>query len=171
MTRRSLCSALFFAVATAAGCNSKADDVCENVAACENGGSSEQVQSCQDEAKVLRAEADAGGCSGAYDGYYACADSKFTCEGATASFPGCDGERATLDACLARGAATNACGELARKTSACHTIDGGASAPLSACTAARACAARCYLDRVADPCAPRPDELSASASCTQSCPR
>jgi len=152
-------------------CASKADSVCENVAACENGGSSEQVQSCQDEAKILKSEAQAGGCGGAYDDYYACADEHFQCNGATASFPGCAADRAAFDECLAQNIATNACGELERRTATCHTVDAGSLTPRPACTAERACAARCYLDSVADPCAPRFDELSASASCAQRCPR
>jgi hypothetical protein len=156
----------------AAACSSNADTVCENVAACEQGGSSELVQSCQDEAKTLEQVARAGGCGGAFDDYYTCAESSFTCEGATASFPGCDDERLVLDDCLARTAASNACGELARKTAGCHAADAGVvSAPAPACTAARECAARCYLDAVGDPCAPGAAELSASATCTASCPR
>ena len=155
-----------------AACNTKADDVCENVLACEQGGNSELTKSCQDEAKALEQASQASGCGGAYEDYYACANSSFTCEGATALFPGCDDLRTALHACLNKSAAANACGELARKTAGCHTVDGGPStAPLSVCTAASECAARCYLDDVRDPCAPLPDELSKAASCTASCPR
>jgi len=172
MTKRSLPSVLVvIVVLVASACATKADSVCENVAACENGGSSEQVQGCQDEAKVLESEARAGGCGGAYDDYYACADGHFECNGATASFPGCERDRNALDTCLAQNTATNACGELERRTAPCHSVDAGSLAPRGACTAARACAARCHLDSVTDPCAPRPDELSASATCAQSCPR
>jgi len=172
ITHRRSPPGIFLALMVLAACNSKADDVCENVAACEEGGSSELVQSCQDGAKALEQAAKAGGCGGAYDDYYACADSSFTCEGATASFPGCDERRRSLDACLNASAASNACGELTRRTAACRTVDGGSgTAALSACTATSECAARCYLDDVADPWAPRPDELSKAASCAASCPR
>jgi hypothetical protein len=166
-----LAASIVLAVLLAAACNTKADDVCENVAACENGGSSEQVQACQDEAKTLEAEAEAGGCGAAYSDYYACADDAFTCTGATASFPGCEGRRAALDDCLAKSSAQNACGELARRTAGCHADGGLPSVVPAACTATRACAARCYLQATSDPCAPRPDELETSATCTARCPR
>ncbi len=162
---------LLAVLAVASACSSTADSVCENVVACENGGSSEQVQSCQDEAKLLKSEAQASGCGGAYHDYYTCADEHFMCNGATASFPGCDGYRITLDTCLGRSSSQNACGELQRKTAICHTTDAGSLTPEAACTAERACAARCYLDSVLDPCAPRPDELTSAASCSIACPR
>ena len=171
MVRRAALLSVLSLGLLALACSTKADNVCENVAACENGGSSEQVQSCQDEAKILKSEAQAGGCGGAYDDYYACADDHFACHGATASFPGCDADRAAFDACLAQNSAANACGELERRTATCHPVDGGSLAPRPACTAERACAARCYLDSVTDPCAPRPDELATSAACQQRCPR
>ncbi len=169
--RTAITLAVLAVLAVAPACSSNADSVCENVAACENGGSSEQVQSCRDEAKLLKSEAQASGCGGAYDDYYTCADDHFACNGATAAFPGCDGDRVTLDTCLGRSSSQNACGELQRKTATCHTTDAGALTPEAACTAERACAARCYLDSVLDPCAPRPDELTSAASCSIACPR
>lgn len=154
-----------------AACNTNADDVCENVGACSQGGGSDWVKSCQDEAKSLRTAAGASGCGGLYDSYYKCANDNFDCVGATATFPGCDGDRAALDACLQAAAATNACGELARKTKPCATVDAStAPATAPACTASHECAARCYLDGVADVCAPRPDELAAVGSCVGPCP-
>jgi hypothetical protein len=171
--RRNLILALAVLGVSIAACNTNADDVCENVAACSQGGSSEWVQSCQDEAKSLRAAAGASGCGDPYDGYYRCANDNFACVGATASFPGCDGYRMALDACLTAASATNACGELATKEKPCATMDAStapALAPASACTARRECAARCYLDSVADVCAPRPGELEAAGSCASMCP-
>jgi hypothetical protein len=155
----------------AVACNTNADDVCENVGACSQGGSSEWVKSCQDEAKSLRDAAGASGCRAPYDTYYRCANDNFDCVGATATFPGCDGARMTLDACLTNASANNACGELARKTRSCATADASAApAPATACTSSRECAARCFLDGVADACAPRPDELEAVGSCVGTCP-
>lgn len=169
-----LASALLVLVTLAvviSACNSNADDVCENVGACSQGGSSDWITSCQDEAKSLRAAAGASGCGGLFDSYYRCANDNFDCVGATSMFPGCDGDRMALDACLANAAANNACGELARKTGPCATADAStAPAPAPACTTNRECAARCYLDGVADVCAPRPDELAAVGSCVGTCP-
>ena len=70
-------------------------------------------------------------------------------------------QRAALETCLAQAQGTTACSELAAKTATCTNVDGGAGgAPDPACTLARACAARCYLDSVSNVCAPNAAELS-----------
>lgn len=107
--RRNLILALAVLAASIVACNTNADDVCENVGACSQGGSSDWVASCQDEAKNLRAAAGASGCGGQYDSYYRCANDNFACVGATASFPGCDGDRMALDACLMGASCTSMC--------------------------------------------------------------
>ena len=159
------------------GCSSNQDDVCENVGACTQGGSSDWITSCEDEAKSLQNEASSAGCSGFFDDYYSCAASSFTCKGITASFPGCDAQRAALENCLSAGEAKTACKELTTKTAACATASGadggleaGALALAPACTVTRDCQARCYLDNVKNPCAPAVDELSGVATCSSSCP-
>jgi hypothetical protein len=165
---------VLFAVCTTlavASCNSKADDACENVGDCEQGGSSDWIMQCQVEAKAQLQVAEATDCAGFYDVYYRCADDNFKCEGATASFPGCEAKRANLDDCLARNAAKTSCGDLETKTASCKTMDAGpAPLPAPTCTATRECTARCYLNAVADVCAPLPSELEAMAACAQSCP-
>jgi len=158
-------------------CNSHEDDVCENVGACTQGGSSDWITSCEDEAKSLRNEANSDGCLALFDDYYDCAASSFTCKGVTASFPGCDGQRSALENCLGTGEAKTSCKELTAKTAACaaSSSDGGspdAGAPglAPACTVARDCQARCYLDHVMNPCAPALDELSGVTDCASACP-
>jgi hypothetical protein len=156
-------------------CGSKQDDVCENVGACTQGGSSDWIASCEDEAKSLHDEANATGCGGPFDDYYGCAESNFTCKGMTASFPGCDAQRAILDQCLNLATSKTSCAELTRKSSACilSKPDGGVEAGPgvpAACTASRDCLARCYLDHVSNPCAPAVDELEQVSSCSSSCP-
>jgi hypothetical protein len=158
------------------GCSSNQDDVCENVGACTQGGSSDWITACEDEAKSLRDEANAAGCLGLFDDYYSCAASNFTCKGITASFPGCD-QRAALENCLSAGEAKTSCKELTLKSTACAaaTTDGGspdagALGLAPACTVARDCQARCYLDHVSNPCAPAVDELSGVTTCANSCP-
>lgn len=157
------------------GCNSNEEDVCENVANCAQGGDSDFIQRCKDEAKLLRDESSAASCGGLFDDYYACANSNFTCQGATPLFSGCDAKRATLESCLTRAEATNACGALTAKTSACASPDGGASgdggASLGpACTIERVCEAQCYLDHVSNACGPAQGELSEFTKCAASCP-
>jgi hypothetical protein len=159
------------------GCNSNQDDVCENVGACTQGGSSDWITSCDDEAKSLRDEASSAGCSSLFDDYYSCAVSSFTCKGITASFPGCDAQRAALENCLSAGEAKTACKELTTKTTACAAVSADGGAPdtgtlglAPACTVSRDCQARCYLDHVNNPCAPALDELSNVTTCASSCP-
>jgi hypothetical protein len=162
-----------------AACSSHEDSVCESTIDCAQGGDSTAIQRCKDEAKALQGEASAANCGGLFDDYYSCADSSFTCSGATPSFPGCDAKRAALEACLTASEATNACGQLAARTSACSGADGGADGATGddggasltpACTVARVCQAQCYLDHVSNACAPRVDELADLATCSASCP-
>ncbi len=156
-------------------CSSNQDDVCEDVGACSQGGSSDWITSCKDEAKTLHDEANSNGCGGAFDGYYSCAESNFTCTGITATFPGCDAQRAALDKCLSVAQAKTSCAELSMKTSSCGVTPdaGGAEAGTDlspACTATRNCLARCFLDHVSNPCAPAVNELEDVSSCSSSCP-
>ena len=160
-----------------AGCTPNQDDVCENVGACSQGGSSDWIASCEEEAASLAREARSSGCGGFFDDYYECAADHFACDGVTASFPGCDAKRAALEACLDAAQAKTSCKELTAKTSACTapSVDAGRAdadtaglAP--ACTVLRDCQARCYLDHVKNPCAPAVDELSGVAACSNGCP-
>ncbi|SRR6266545_6993764 len=160
-----------------AGCTSNQDSVCENVGACSQGGSTDWIGSCEDEAKGLQREANSDGCGGLFDDYYECAAAHFACNGATASFPGCEAKRAALENCLSAAEAKTACAELTAETTACKgsPVDGGqadadAIGLAPACTVLRDCQARCYLDHVKNPCAPAVDELSGVAACSNSCP-
>ena len=114
------------------------------------------------------------GCSSAYEAYYSCADSSFSCRGATSTFPGCDESLAALDRCLGAATSNTACVALTMAQTGCTGgpapdagVDGG---PPPACTAARDCQARCYLNQVANVCAPRVDELENVTTCAASCP-
>ena len=165
-----------------AACNSHSDNVCQNIGNCSYGGSDDFITACQDEAKALRSEASGNGCGPAFDAYYACADSNYSCRGSTAVFPGCDGDLAALDSCLAAATTNTSCAALAAAQVACGSAtapDAGASTagdagagngPPPACTAARDCQARCFLDSVANVCAPRADEIEAVTTCAFSCP-
>jgi hypothetical protein len=163
--------ALAAAVGLSACASSKQDDVCSNVGACAESGDTDWIKSCQDEADALRNDAHATDCVALFDSYYACADDSFTCTGITPSFPGCDAARSALEACLEKALASTACGQLAAKTDACKAAshEPGPALPL-ACTVARDCAARCYLDTVANACAPSAAELDHVTSCSRSCP-
>jgi hypothetical protein len=154
------------------GCSSHEEDVCENVGNCAHAGSSDWVQACQDEAKSLSKEASAVGCGSAFDDYFACADSNFTCHGITATSPGCEAKLATLDQCLASATAKTSCVMLQAKQAACPgSRDAGAEAGVPpACTSGRDCEAHCFLSQVADVCAPELGELSNFVSCAASCP-
>ena len=157
--------ALAALAAGVAGCSSHAETVCQDIGDCSQGGDSVWIASCQAEAKSLSAEANEAGCGSAYDAYYACADDSYTCQGATALFPGCDGKLAALDTCLALASATAACGGVG--------ADGGAGPDAGVpptCTAARDCLAACYLKSVANVCAPDVAELDAANACNASCP-
>jgi hypothetical protein len=156
-------------------CNSDQEDVCDNVGACAQAGSSDWIRGCKDEAKLLQKEASSDGCAGLFDDYYACANASFTCEGATPEFPGCDAKRAALESCISGAEATNACGALVARTQACASSDAGSDAEggtslAPACTIQRVCQAQCYLDHVSNACAPAVNELSDLTTCAASCP-
>ncbi len=167
---------LLIAAASVVACDSHADTVCQLVADCERGGDSEWTQRCQDEETTLSREAEADGCKSQFDRYYKCADDHFSCTGAASSFMACDSRRAELDACLAATQAATSCAKLAATISACavDVAAGGAGADASSapesCSAARDCEARCFLDQVANACAPAVADLDALRGCVESCP-
>ena len=159
------------------GCASKTDEVCEDVGDCSHGGSNDWIGACQAEAKLLQTEAAAVGCGAAFDTYFSCAEDAYTCTGATATFPGCDDRHAALDTCLATASAGTSCAALAAAEASCAgaSPDGGVNAAAGtglppACTASRDCQARCYLDHVANACAPGVDELETVSGCAATCP-
>jgi hypothetical protein len=168
--------ALLAAAIGGSGCDSDSDKVCANTGACSHGGSSDWIESCRHEADILGRQANDTGCRGQYDSYYACTADHFECHGATTSFPGCDEKNAALSQCLANAGENSACGQLAARNAACAVAaDGGeaqdaGTAPPTGCDLNRECQARCFLDHVADSCAPDVDELAAYTDCAFSCP-
>lgn len=156
-------------VVGAAACGSHQDNVCEDIGNCSQGGDNDWITSCQTEAKALGAEAGANGCGDAFGRYYSCADSSYSCQGATATFPGCDDARAALDRCLAAATATTSCAMLSAAEAACAAPPGAGAVP-PACTAARDCQAHCYLAAVSSVCAPRVDEIEKVTACAATCP-
>jgi hypothetical protein len=184
MAARSGVTLLLLASLAGVACGSHPDNVCQDVGDCSHGGSTDWIAACQGEAKALQGEAAATGCSSVFDGYFGCADSKYSCQGATALFPGCDQAQAALDTCLA-AAPQNNCTLLAAAEAACGApapdggTDGGTGRGTSggtslglppACTAGRDCQARCYLDQVANACAPAIEEIQMVSSCAATCP-
>jgi hypothetical protein len=168
-------------LAAAAACGSTSDEVCQDIGDCSQGGSTSWITACQAEAKALRSEAADAGCGPAFDSYFSCAQSAYSCRGATATFPGCDDRHAAVDACLTAATSGTSCAALAAAQASCASLppDGGAgSSPGDvtgsglppACTASRDCQAHCYLGAVADACAPGVDELEAISACTHACP-
>ena len=155
------------------GCESTAHRVCSDVTNCSHGGSDDYVTACRDEADDLAHEATRSGCSAAYDAYFSCADEHFECTGNKSTFPGCDAAAAVFDRCIDAGRASNACGELERRLAACPGESAGtrsADEPsLEPCTANGVCSSQCYLDSLADVCAPAPAELAAFADCAAHC--
>jgi hypothetical protein len=152
-----------------AGCASHEDNVCEDIAECAYGGDTTFLQNCKNEAKSLRAELSNYGCEPQFDEYFACADSTFQCQGATAQFA-CSAGLNELNGCIHVYGRATACATLARQQAACTTppaADGGAP---PACTLARDCEASCILDNAADVCAPGLTELDAIRACTNACP-
>jgi hypothetical protein len=164
---------VLFAFVAASACSSHQDNVCEDIGDCAQGGSSDWISSCQAEAKALQGEAAPAGCGSAFDTYFACADSNYSCQGATALFPGCADSLATLDACLTSATANTSCVRLETAEADCGAsgpdAGAGTGTPL-ACTTARDCQAQCYLTIVADVCAPQVDELQNVSACASSCP-
>ena len=166
----------------AAACGSSSDEVCQAIGNCSQGGSNDWITACQGEAKALQSEASDAGCAAAFDAYFSCAQSAYSCRGATAAFPGCDDRHAALDACLTAATRGTSCAALVAAEASCASPpDGGADAGSSpgdvtgtglppACTASRDCQAHCYLGAVANACAPGVGELEAISACTHACP-
>jgi hypothetical protein len=158
-----------------AGCDSKSDNVCGDIANCSHGGSDDWVNACRSQADDLSDEASRSACAAAYDAYFSCADAHFECDGNKSNFPGCEPDETALDTCLAAGRSNNACGELETKLAACGSSSAQPSdAPasdtaLQPCTTGGVCSASCYLDSLANVCAPTPAELSAFADCASHC--
>ena len=153
-----------------ASCSSHADNVCEDIGDCSQGGNTTFIQSCQNEAKALRSELATYACDTYFDEYYACADATFQCSGATSTFA-CNAGLSELNACIARNSnlGTTACATLAAQQAKCTTPPAASGPPL-ACTLARDCEAQCVLSSTADVCAPRVDELDAIRACGAACP-
>jgi hypothetical protein len=153
----------------AASCgNSHADDVCENIGDCAEGGDPTFIANCKAEAKALRAELVTYGCDTDFDEYTACADTTFACQGATPTFS-CSAGLMALDTCIQMNQASTACSALAAKQAACTTPPATSGPPVT-CTLARDCEAQCVLSGASDVCALRPDELDAIRACTSACP-
>ncbi len=169
-------SSLLFALVAltaAAGCNSHADNVCQDIGDCSQGGSTVWIAGCQTEAKALQDEATSVACGSEFDGYFSCAASNYSCHGATALFPGCADLLAALDACLAAATANTSCVRLEMAEVSCTAAPpdaGTGPGTPPACTAARDCQAACYLKDVADVCAPRIDEIQSVTTCASTCP-
>jgi hypothetical protein len=160
----------------AAGCDSDADRVCSDVTNCSHGGSDDYLTACRVQNADLSHEATRSACSAEFDAYFACADDHFECQGNKSIFPGCEAKLSALDGCLAAGRANNACGELETELAACpgETPDAGADgndggSSIEPCTAEGVCSARCYLDALANVCAPSPAELARFADCASHC--
>jgi len=160
-------------LASAIACGSDRDNVCESIGNCEQGGSSDWIDGCKSEAKLLDNEAYLAGCGTALGDYYGCAHDNFECHGATSSFPGCEAKLAAVNDCLTKATTQTACAELRARTASCTPMDGGADAAPAvapACTASRDCQARCFLDNVKSACAPALEELATFATCASMCP-
>jgi hypothetical protein len=162
---------LFLAAAAliGSGCSSNSDEVCQDIGDCSQHGDDDWITTCQSNANLLGTEADANGCRSAFDRYYSCADSNFSCQGATSTFPGCDDKLAALDSCIAAATANTRCAALQTAQAACTTVTPSAGPP-PACTSLRDCQAACYLGAVANACAPQIDELQAVVACSDACP-
>jgi hypothetical protein len=170
-----LCFAASTAAALLAGCDSNADDVCQDIADCSHGGSDDWVTACRTQVGELEEEARSSGCKAAFDAYFSCAEAHFDCRGNQSRFDACDGKKNALDACLGAGRDQNACGELDARLASC----GAAPVPpsdaptddttLEPCTTGGVCSARCYTSAVVDACDPTPSELSMFADCASHC--
>ncbi len=181
--RRSVAPRLLVPLLLAAACGSTSDEVCQDIGDCSQGGSTSWIIACQSEAKALHSEAADAGCGATFDSYFSCAQSAYSCRGATATFPGCDDHHTALDGCLTAATRGTSCAALVAAEASCASsgADGGADAGSGtggltgaalppACTASRDCQAHCYLGAVANACAPGVDELEAVTMCDRSCP-
>ncbi len=150
-----------------------AQSVCYNVAECAQGGSYSWLQSCYSEALALQQQASASGCSTPYNDYYSCANSSYTCQGITPSFPGCDAKLATLEACLNAATADSACAKYEAELASCPPASGTQppdSPIVSPCSLNLQCQAQCYLSNVSNVCNPGLTELDAFSQCANACP-
>jgi hypothetical protein len=150
-----------------------AESVCYNVDECAQAGSYSWLQSCNAEALTLQQQSDASGCGSLYDAYYSCANSNYTCQGITPSFPGCDTQLTSLEACLNAATAESACAQYTAKLASCPPESGTqppGSPIVSPCSLSLQCQAQCYLSYVSNLCNPGLTELSAFSSCANACP-
>jgi hypothetical protein len=173
MTPRASATLSLLVLLATVGCNSHVENVCQDIGECAQGGSSDWIANCEMEAKALRAEAVYAACGPEFDVYFSCADSNYSCKGATALFPGCADHLTALDSCLARATANTSCVRLEMAEATCTTSrpDAGVGAGTPpACSAARDCQAKCYLASVADVCAPQIGEIQNVSACAASCP-
>jgi hypothetical protein len=150
-------------------CSSHSDQVCQDIGDCSQRGDTTWIDTCQANADALGSEAATVGCQATFHQYYACADSNYSCQGATATFPGCDDKLAALDDCIAAATAGTSCVALQSAEAACTTVPVSGGPPV-ACTAARDCQAGCYLRSVASACAPQVIELEDVVACSDACP-
>jgi hypothetical protein len=150
-------------------CSSHSDNVCQDIGDCAHRGDTDWIATCQGNANQLGSEAAGAGCGSAFDQYYNCAEANYSCQGATATFPGCDQALAALDDCIAAATASTSCVKLQTAEAACTTV-APATGPPPACTAIRDCQAACYLGAVANACAPQVDELQNVVACSDACP-
>lgn len=156
-------------LALVGACTSHQDQVCQDIGDCTQGGDNDWISTCQANAKALRAEAADAGCPAVFDDYYTCAESAFACHGATATFVGCDDRLAALDTCLGTATRGTSCVGLVSAEAVCGGAAADGGVPV-ACTARRDCVAGCYLQHVANACAPGVNELEAANGCAASCP-
>jgi hypothetical protein len=168
MKRRStLVGLLLLGLAACPGTN--ADNVCLNIGLCED-QSDPTIDECKAQAESLYEESLDAGCGDAYTTYFGCANSAYTCNGNTPTFPGCQSDLDSLNGCLESAQASTSCGTLARALAACPGADAGGSGPIpSPCTANGVCNASCYLQEVPNVCAPLPAQLSAYQACSAVC--
>jgi hypothetical protein len=162
----------FFALLAAValiGCDSDSDTACHDVGNCSHGGSDDWITACSDQADTLADEAHAVGCQAAFDAYFSCADDRFECTGNKSSFPGCEAKLDAYSACLAAKESGTACIALEDELAACDPRESAHDQVPTPCTASGDCSARCYLDSLADVCAPTAAELSAFADCASHC--
>ena len=150
-----------------------AESVCYSVDECAQGGDYGWLQSCNAEALLLQQQASASGCGSLYDGYYACANSNFNCEGITPLFPGCDAKLSALESCLNAATADSACAQYTAMLAACPPGSGESptgSPIVMPCSLNLQCQAQCYISIVSDVCNPGLSELSAFSHCANACP-
>jgi len=157
------------AVVLLTGCDSDSDTTCRDVGNCTHGGSDSWITECQDQADTLAKEADGVGCRAQYDAYFSCTQDHFACDGNKSSFPGCEAKLDAYSACLATKESGTSCAALATALTQCSGASDSNEAFPSPCTANGECSARCYLDSLADVCAPTSAELAAFADCASHC--